>query len=350
MQQLFGTVPWHAGVGDGLAVFKLVERSRLLVARVEEAFHHDAEDALFAGRDAPCDVFDHFRFTYFVFTAVAVSRVDDQAMFARTGRFGRLKIGERLRHGLRIVVRSVGGAAQYQMAVGVAFGFGGDHASVEVDGQEVMFVCCSEAGIGGRFDRSVGGVLESDRHGHAGSEFAVHLAFGVACANRSPADQIADVLRCDGVEPFGGRRQAEVEHVGEHLACQPHAFTDVELAVEIGVVDQALPSDGGARLFEVDAHDDYQTIVEFVLYGREFLRVFVGRFGVMDGAGADDREDAVVTSVQYVTNLLTGFEHQIAHLVAEGKFLEKISRGGNRIQLSDIDVHGLGKHRVVQQL
>lgn len=119
-QQLFGTFPRHAGVGDGFAVLELVERSGLLIAGFQEAFHHDAADALFACCDAGGDVFDHFSFAHFVLAAVAVRRVDDKTVFARAGRLGNLQIGQRLRHGFGIVVRAVRGAAQHQVAIGIA--------------------------------------------------------------------------------------------------------------------------------------------------------------------------------------------------------------------------------------
>lgn len=53
-----------------------------LIARLEEAFHHDAENALFAGRDACGDFFDHFGLAHLVLAAVAVRGIDDQTMLA----------------------------------------------------------------------------------------------------------------------------------------------------------------------------------------------------------------------------------------------------------------------------
>ena len=69
----------------------------------------------------------------------------------------------------------------------------------------------------------------------------------------------------------------------------------------------------------------------------------------MNRTGTDDGEQSIVTTMQHVANLLTGGEHEIAHLVGEGQFLEKISRGGNRVKLSNVDIHGLRKHGVVIQ-
>ena len=89
MQQFVGAFPRHARVGDGLTVDQLVERGRLLVTADQEAFHHYAGDALFAVRQALSDLFDDFGFAVFVFAAVAVGGIDDEAMLARAGRFRR---------------------------------------------------------------------------------------------------------------------------------------------------------------------------------------------------------------------------------------------------------------------
>ena len=207
-----------------------------------------------------------------------------------------------------------------------------------------------EAGVGCRLDRTVGGVLEADWHRHARRELAMHLAFGVASADRTPANQVADVLRGDRVKPFRGCRESKAQHIGQHLACKPHALANVELAVEIRIVDQSLPPDGGARLFEIHAHHDDQLVFQLFFDGRELCGVFVCGFRIMNRAGADDDEQTIVFAVQHVTDFLTGLQHQIAHLVGKRDFLQKISGSGNRVQLSNIDIHGLRKHSVVQQL
>ena len=178
----------------------------------------------------------------------------------------------------------------------------------------------------------------------------MHLAFSVASADRTPANQVADVLRGDRVKPFRGCRESKAQHIGQHLTCKPHALTNVELAVEIRIVDQSLPPDGGARLFEIHAHHDDQLVFQLFFDGRELCGVFVCGFRIMNRAGADDDEQTIVFAVQHVTDFLTGLQHQIAHLVGKRDFLQKISGSGNRVQLSNIDIHGLRKHSVVQQL
>ena len=55
-------------------------------------------------------------------------------------------------------------------------------------------------------------------------------------------------------------RQAEIVDGRQHVARHPQALVDVEAAVEIGIVDQALPADGGARLLEIDPHHDLELV------------------------------------------------------------------------------------------
>jgi len=43
------------------------------------------------------------------------------------------------------------------------------------------------------------------------------------------------------------------------------AVVDAEAAVEVRVVDQALPADGGARLLEVHAHHDLEVALQPLL-------------------------------------------------------------------------------------
>ena len=236
------------------------------------------------------------------------------------------------------------------MAIGIALGFGGNHTSVKIDGQEMMLEGGREAGVRCRLDRTVGGILEADRHRHARSELAMHLAFGIASADRTPADQVADVLRGDRVKPFRSCRESKAQHIGQHLACEPHALANVELAVEIRIVDQTLPTDGGARLFEIHAHHDDQPVFQLFFDGRELFGVFVRGFRIMNRAGTDDGKQTIVFAIQHIADFLTGLQHQIAHLVGKRDFLQKISRSGNRVQLSNIDIHGLRKHSVIQQL
>ena len=123
---------------------------------------------------------------------------------------------------------------------------------------------CGAAAARTRVDRdldvAVGAVLEADRHREAGAELAVGLALGRAGADRPPGDGVGDVLRRDRVEELAADRQAEVDHLEQQLAGHPQAGVDVAGAVQVRVVDQALPAGRRPRLLEVDPHHDQQPV------------------------------------------------------------------------------------------
>ena len=113
-------------------------------------------------------------------------------------------------------------------------------------------------------DVAVGAVLEADRHREAGAELAVDLALGRARADRPPGDGVGDVLRRDRVEELAADRQAEVEHLEQQRARDAQAGVDVAGAVEVGIVDQALPAGRRPRLLEVDPHRDQQVLAQLL--------------------------------------------------------------------------------------
>lgn len=62
------------------------------------------------------------------------------------------------------------------------------------DRQESMSGPGSLDGVDGNVDRAVGTVLEADRHGEGGSEFAVDLGFGGSGADCAPGGKVGEVL------------------------------------------------------------------------------------------------------------------------------------------------------------
>ena len=89
------------------------------------------------------------------------------------------------------------------------------------------------------------------------------LRFGGARADRVPADQIAEILRDDRVQRFSRRGQTKFGKFDQKAARQRQSALDIEAVVELGIVDQAFPTDGCPRFFEIDAHDHQQLRGEF---------------------------------------------------------------------------------------
>src|SRR5688572_13677913 len=105
----------------------------------------------------------------------------------------------------------------------------------------------------------------------------MHLAFGRARADRAPCDEVADVLRGDHVEELAADGHAALVEVEQKLARDAQALVDAEATVEVRVVDEAFPADGGARLLEIHAHDDEELAAELLAELREFPGIFLRR-------------------------------------------------------------------------
>ncbi len=184
-----------------------------------------------------------------------------------------------------------------------------------------------EHGVDGHLHVAGGCVLEADRTGHAGDELAMHLALGGARADGAPADQAGDVLRRNHVEKFGAGGHAHLGEVEQQMARQAQAVVDLVGAVEMRIVDEALPADGGARLLKVDAHDDAQVGGELVDGALEQGGVLARGLGVVNGAGAGENEQAVVAAVENGDDLVAGVEDGGRSGFGDGKlFFEKDRR------------------------
>ena len=199
-------------------------------------------------------------------------------------------------------------AAQHDMAVGVATRADDRDLTGMVDAQEVVAVGHGLQGIDGDIQRAVGTVLEADRARQARGHLAVGLGFGGTGADGGPADAVLKVLRGDRVEGFGGQRQAHLGQFDQQAARDVQAFLDLEGVIEVRVVDQAFPADGGTRLLEVDAHHDVEAVLHFLGQYLQAACVVTGGVQVMDGAGADHDQQARVFTVQNALDGATAFD------------------------------------------
>ena len=182
------------------------------------------------------------------------------------------------------------------MAIAVAMGLHDRHLAVLVHRQKVVATGGRLDGVSGDLDVAVGTVLEADRRRQARGQFAVHLALGGARADGAPGDQVTQVLRRDHVQKLAAGRQPEPVDVDQQLARDAQALVDAEGFVQIGVVDQALPAHRGARLLKIDPHHDFQRVGIVVALGQQAARILQRRRRVMDGAGADHHQQAVVAA------------------------------------------------------
>src|SRR6202042_125772 len=97
-----------------------------------------------------------------------------------------------------------------------------------------------------------------------------------------------DVLRRDRIEQLGPRREAQPIYFDQQPPRDAQTFAHIATVIHVRVVDEAFPSHGRARLFEVHAHDYEESIRGVALQLRQPPRIVERRIGVVDGTRADD--------------------------------------------------------------
>ena len=99
-------------------------------------------------------------------------------------------------------------------------------------------------------DRAIGTVLETDRERYTRHELTVKLRLGRACTDGTPGDQVGEVLRRDGIEELRADGNAQLCEAAQKLTGNAETLVDAEGAVDVGIVDEALPADSRARFLD----------------------------------------------------------------------------------------------------
>ena len=155
---------------------------------------------------------------------------------------------------------------------------------------------------------TVRSVLEAHWEGETGCEFAVELGLRCSGSDRTQRDEVGEELWADGIQHLRRDGHALVREVAEQFATHSQPLVDLVRLVDVRVVDQALPADGGAGFLEVGAHDDQEVVFQLRCYLDEAGAVFYCCFGVVEGAGPADYEQAVVGLFDDVDGFFAAFE------------------------------------------
>jgi hypothetical protein len=113
------------------------------------------------------------------------------------------------------------------------------------------------------------------------------------------------------------------------------AGVHVARAVEVRVVDEALPPRRGAGLLEVDPHRDAEVLLELARPCPQPARVVEGRLGVVHAAGTDDHEQAIVLAADDLRDLRAPAEHDLRVLLAQRQVVEELRRRHQRHDVGD---------------
>lgn len=317
MQQTFGFVPAEAGIGDGDAMKQGHAFFPGLPAGIEVAFDHQPHDGLPTFTELSQDFAGDEALARGVFLGIVMRAIDHN----RSGDTFSGNRGLSLSDLFLLIVRPSAPAAQDDVTVWIAHGSDDRGLAIGVDADEMMWGAGRNHRIDGNLQAAFSPILEADWHGHAAGHFAMSLAFSRTGPDRRPTDEVGDVLRADRVQQFRSARKTQLIDSKKNRSCQLHPRRDVAGAVEARVVDEAFPADGGSWLFKVRPHDDQETVMQGIGNRFQFGGIFIGGFGVMDGARADDHQKAIsVLPMEDSSDCFSGFNDERRRLIGNGQF------------------------------
>ena len=187
---------------------------------------------------------------------------------------------------LRIEIRALRPPSQNNKAIFIARCAHNSDQPRFRDGKEMMRMLHRTDRVDGNIKRTIRPVLKSDRKRKPRRKLPMQLTLRRPCPYRPNAQQISQELWGNGIQHLAGNRHSHIRQVDKQLPAYAQALVYPEAAVDVGVVDEALPSDRGAGFFEVGAHDDKEVGGVFGFEGEEALGVGFCGGGVVDGAGA----------------------------------------------------------------
>mmetsp|Transcript_25753 Transcript_25753/g.61161 ORF Transcript_25753/g.61161 Transcript_25753/m.61161 type:complete len:439 (+) Transcript_25753:348-1664(+) len=340
LQHLFGGVPVDAGVGDALAVLQrlpAILEGLGLVARHQIRLHHHSQHRPGASGDLAREFGSDEGLVGVEFLAVAMRAVHHHAAV----HLGLVEACNGSSDRAFVVVGRIRAAAEDEVTVFVAFRRHDRHRALEGDREEAVGVLGSADGVQCNLHIARRAILEADGHRQARGQLSVHLALCGPRSDGTPRYQVCDVLGGDGVEELTAAGQPQLVDLQQQPAGELDALVDVARAVEVRVVDQTLPADGGARLLEVDAHHYHQLSRMLFLQLDQAASVLHRTLDVMDGARADDHNQAVISAVDDVLHLLPRLCYRRVSVVGVRVFREDCWRyDGVHIRDSRIHDHG----------
>jgi hypothetical protein len=330
---MFGLAPAEAGIGNRDTMQEGHTFFPCLSAGVQVAFEHETHDGLTAFAELFKHFVGHESLSGVILLGIVMRTIDhDRAGDPFSGDRG-FSLGDIV----GFVVGASPSAAEHDMAIGIAHGLDDGGLAVGVDADEVVRGAGGSHGINGNLEAAFGSIFEPDRHGHTAGHFPMGLAFGRACSDRGPADQVGDILRTDRIEQFRAARKTQLIDLEQDSPRQFHARCNITGSIEMGIVDESFPADGGSRLFKIGPHHDQEAVTQGIGNQLQLSGIFVGSFGIMDGTGAhDDQQPVPILAMENLTNRFSGFDDECRSLIGNGQFGLNGARGWQRLDFNNV--------------
>jgi hypothetical protein len=174
------------------------------------------------------------------------------------------------------------------------------------------------------------------------------LAFRGAGPDRRPTDQVGGVLWTDRIEQLCAAGKAQLIDLEENGPSQLHPRRDIAGAIEMRIINQAFPSDGGSWFFKVSPHHDQETVTQGIGNRLQLGGILIGGVGVMDGAWSyNDQEPVSIFSMENSANRFASFDDECRSLIGNRQFGLNGARGWQRLDFNNMLVVDRSIHEEV---
>jgi len=130
-------------------------------------------------------------------------------------------------------IRAGDATPEHDMSIGVAPGSHERGFAFCSDAEKSVRVARRDHRVYRSIDDSVSAVLETDRHRQAARDLAMGLALDRARADSTPAEEVRDELRCEGIENLAPTGDSEFIDIHEQPSGDFEAGRNITGAVEL---------------------------------------------------------------------------------------------------------------------
>ena len=159
---------------------------------------------------------------------------------------------------LRGKVRAARAATKDNMNILISTRFDDRGDSLLCNTHERMRVSARAHRVYRDFDTSVCAVFEPDRERYTRGEFAMELRLSSTRTNRTPGDEVIDVLRGNSVEKLRANGNAEMGEVTKKLTRKMKSLIYLKRTIDGRIIDKAFPANRRARFLNEEGKLGYQ--------------------------------------------------------------------------------------------
>ena len=145
-------------------------------------------------------------------------------------------------------------------------------------------------------------------------------------------------MRSNSIQKLCARRKTNVGHLQQKTTCQAKAFVDLKRAVDVWVINQALPANGRSWLLEIHTHNDVKVILRCFSVLMQSFCIFDSGARIVNRARAYNHDQTVLFVTENGLQVVSTLRDSFQSLDSEWQFLHNNLRWNERLYIFDMAV------------